>query len=355
MNLIDNILENLGVAVIVCDEDFVVQYVNSACENLLATGRRKAINEEISSVLKTGAKLSAIMSRARANQSRYTIRDMDIMYSEQILVDTTITPFIHAKQSMFLIELDRTDRLKRLMQETGSIEQQKTNRLMMRNMSHEIKNPLSGIRGSAQLLQSELDDLELKEFTRVIIKESDRLTNLVNRVMGSHQRYDLEPVNIHYIIEHVTKLAQASSEAENIKIARDYDPSLPEFLGDSEQLIQAVLNVVNNAIQVQFEYGDITIGFRTRLERMFTIDKTLHQQVIRLQVWDNGPGVPDKIKEFVFNPMITGRAEGTGLGLSITQEVIQRHGGLINLESYDNKTCFAIYLPFKRESFEEDL
>jgi len=349
MSLIDNIFENLSVAVIVCDRDFIVQHTNAACEDLLAISRRKVVGKEINQVLISDSKLSPIMKRAVTNQSRYTVRDMSLEMPEGVDVDTTITPFNYAEETLILIEIDRTDRLKRLMQETSNIEQQKTNRLMMRSMSHEIKNPLSGIRGSAQLLELELDEQELKEFTRVIIKESDRLTNLVNRVMGSHKRYDEDPVNIHYVIEHVAKLVQGSGTG-GIKIVRDYDPSLPEFLGDSEQLIQAVLNVVNNGIQAQSDNQIVTIGFRTRLERGFTIDKTLHRQVIRLQIWDDGPGVPEEIREFVFNPMITGRAEGTGLGLSITQEVIQRHGGLINLESYGDKTCFAIYLPLQQAS-----
>lgn len=352
MNLIDNIFENLSVAVLVCDRDFVVQHANSACEDLLAVSRRKFIGKEIDDVLISDTKLPAILGRAATNQSRYTIRDMALKIPEGIEVDTTITPFMYAEKTLLLVELDRTDRLKRLIQDTGNVEQQKTNRLMMRSMSHEIKNPLSGIRGSAQLLESELDDEELKAFTRVIIKESDRLTNLVNRVMGSHKRYDEAPVNIHYVVEHVAKLIKGS-EADGVKIVCDYDPSLPEFLGDSEQLIQAVLNVVNNGIQAQPDVDIVTIGLRTRLERCFTIDKILHRQVIKLQIWDNGSGVPEDIKEFVFNPMITGRAEGTGLGLSITQEIIQRHGGLISLESYEDKTCFAIYLPFQPISFGE--
>lgn len=353
MNLIDSIIENLSVAVLVCDQDFIVQHSNSASEDLLAVSRRKFIGLNIEEVLIAETKLLSILRRAVSNQSRYTIRDMILKIPETIDVDTTITPFAHAGETLLLIELDRTDRVKRLMQETSNIEQQKTNRLMMRSMSHEIKNPLSGIRGSAQLLELELEDAELKEFTRVIIKESDRLTNLVNRVMGSHKRYDEAPVNIHYVVEHVLKVAQGS-EAGNVKIIRDYDPSLPEISGDSEQLIQAVLNVVNNGIQAQKELDVVTIGLRTRLERGFTIDKTLHRQVIKLQIWDNGPGVPEDIKEFVFNPMITGRAEGTGLGLSITQEVIQRHGGLISLESYQDKTCFAIYLPFQLKPLEKN-
>lgn len=354
MKLLASIFENLSVAVVVCDRDFVVIYANSACESLLAISQRKVIGKCVNQVLMSDSKLLPIMERATVNQSRYTIRGMNLNVPEGIEVDTTITPFLQLDKTLLLIEINRTDRLKRLVYETSNIEQQKTNRLMMRGMSHEIKNPLSGIRGAAQLLESELQNQELHEFTRVIIKESDRLTNLVNRVMGTHKRYKQEPVNIHYVVEHVAKLAEGSqkiaegSQEDGINIIRDYDPSLPEFVGDSEQLIQAVLNVVNNGIQAQSNAGIVTIGFRTRLERGFTIGRTLHRQVIKLQIWDNGSGIPEEIKAFVFNPMITGRADGTGLGLSITQEVTQRHGGLINLESYQDKTCFAMYFPLQQ-------
>jgi len=219
---------------------------------------------------------------------------------------------------------------------------------MMRSMSHEIKNPLAGIRGAAQLLSSELENPELNEFTDVIIRESDRLTNLVSRAMGPHKKYSSKPVNIHYVTEHVSKVMEAS-KPNTLKIEKDYDPSLPEILGDSEQLTQAVLNVVKNAIEVQEKSKKQFVGIRTRLERNFTIAKKLYRNLIKLQIWDHGGGVPKEIREFIFNPMITGRAEGTGLGLSISQEIIQRHSGLIALEAYKEKTCFSIYLPINNQ------
>jgi len=226
----------------------------------------------------------------------------------------------------------RTDRTSRLAQETRNLEQQQSNRLMMRSMSHEIKNPLSGIRGAAQLLSSELANPELQEFTDVIIRESDRLTNLVSRVMGSHKQYESEPVNIHYVIEHVSKVIKAS-RPDTLLIEKDYDPSLPEIKGDSEQLIQAVMNIVKNAVEVQEGSATQLVGIRTRLERNFTIAKKLHRNLIKLQIWDDGKGVPENIKEFIFNPMI----------------IIQRHNGLIVLEDYKEQTCFSIYLPIDRQ------
>lgn len=343
----DRILENVGVALVVCDEQMVVQHVNSACENLLGVSRRYLVRRPLTQTIVTEANLQAMVRRSLNNDSRYTLREIELMDPLDVEVDITITPMlVDGGQRFVTLELNRTDRINRLARENSNIEQQKTNRLIMRSLSHEIKNPLSGLRGAAQLLDAELSNQELKEFTGIIIKESDRLTNLVNRVMGSHRQYAQEPVNIHYVIEHVARLV-AVSEGDDVTIKRDYDPSLPEFSGDVEQMIQAVLNVVKNAIEAQSGQGDITVGFRTRLERNFTIDKELHRNLIKLQIWDKGPGVPGSLKAILFNPMITGRAEGTGLGLAIAQEIIQRHNGLINLEKYNDHTCFAVYLPLQ--------
>ncbi len=340
-----NIGENLTTAIIVVDEDRIVKTVNTAVEDLLLLSRRSIIGKPLDELFVKQESITDIIQRAHEFQSRYTLREFEFEYPEKFEADVTATPFSFSDEKTgTILEILRTDRINRLARETRNIEQQQTNRLMMRSMSHEIKNPLSGIRGAAQLLSSELPSTDLIEFTDIIIRESDRLTNLVNRVMGSHKQYASEDLNIHYVTEHVLKLASVSSQ-ENVKIERDYDPSLPEIIGDEEQLIQAVMNIVKNAIEAQAGIEDALIGIETRLERNFTIGKILHRNLIRLRIWDHGPGVPEEIRAQVFNPMITGRAEGTGLGLSITQEIIQRHGGLVSLEKYKDHTCFAIYLP----------
>ena len=340
--------ESLTTAVLVVDDQTVVISVNTAAEDLLLLSRRLIIGKCLDQIMIGQDKVIEIIKRSHEFQSRYTFRELSFEMPQKFEADVTATPIMLGDKAGTVLEVSRTDRISRLVRETRSIEQQQTNRLMMRSMSHEIKNPLSGIRGAAQLLATELADPELEVFTNVIIRESDRLTNLVNRVMGSHKQYALKALNIHYVVQHVLKLASVSSN-ESLKIVRDYDPSLPEIMGDEEQLIQAVMNIVKNAIEAQVNTEDALVGVQTRLERNFTIGKVLHRNLIRLRVWDNGPGVPEEIQAQIFNPMITGRAEGTGLGLSITQEIVQRHGGLVALESYEKHTCFAIYLPIMLE------
>ena len=347
-----NIGEGLSTAVLVVDDNQKILLVNTAAEDLLLMSRRSIVEKKLDEIFLKQNEVTDLILLAEKHQSRYTLRELKFEYPRKFEADLTATPIneINGKYAIIL-EISRTDRISRLARETRNIEQQETNRLMMRSMSHEIKNPLSGIRGSAQLLSTELDDPELKEFTGIIIRESDRLTNLVNRVMGSHRQYAVEELNIHYVTEHVLKLLSASAP-KSLKIVRDYDPSLPEIMADEEQLIQAVMNIVNNALEAQFDSQDAFIGIQTRLERNFTIGKILHRNLVRLRIWDHGQGVPEKIRAQIFNPMITGRAEGTGLGLSITQEIIQRHGGLVSLDTFKGHTCFVIYLPIVPNHFQ---
>jgi len=218
-------------------------------------------------------------------------------------------------------------------------------------MAHEIKNPLGGIRGAAQLLEQELTDESLREYTQIIISEADRLRNLVDRMMAPHKQLSLQKINIHEVLEYVCSLIQA--EAENpFELTRDYDPSLPEFEADREQLIQALLNVVRNAIQAIPENGEILI--QTRIQYQANIVEKTYNQAMKINIQDNGPGIPAEIEDSVFFPMITGRAEGSGLGLSIAQSLIQKHGGLIEYHRRDEVTEFSILLPLERQ-YEQDL
>jgi two-component system nitrogen regulation sensor histidine kinase GlnL len=353
-----NILESMSIALMLVDTKGEILLVNTSAEDLLSTSRRSIEGRVLKDIFVEKKGLQTLFNRCVKTAAKYTYREMEFVnLMSKFAADITLTPITldgyETKQgdkvdSAILLELVRTDRISRVAQETQNIEQQKSNRLMMRGMSHEIKNPLSGIRGAAQLLQSELADPEQQEFTKIIIRESDRLTNLVSRVMGSHRQYAFEPVNIHYVVEHVAKLVKAS-KPQGLTIKKDYDPSLPEFMGDAEQLIQAIMNIVKNAVEAQENSAEQVVGIRTRLERNFTVGKVLHRNLIKLQIWDHGQGVPEEIKQLIFNPMITGRAEGTGIGLAISQEIIQRHDGLIALEEFNQHTCFSIYLPLVRK------
>ena len=215
---------------------------------------------------------------------------------------------------------------------------------MVRGLAHEIKNPLGGLRGAAQLLEREIDEASLKEYTQIIIGEADRLQNLLNRMLGPNDVPDIQSTNIHTVLERVRELVQAEA-GESLQVQQDYDPSLPELQADPELLVQAVLNIVRNAAQALEGKGDITL--RTRVKRQFNIGVRKHRLVAVIDIIDNGPGIESDLQEKIFYPMITTRDEGTGLGLSIAQSLISRHQGLIECYSQPGNTVFTILLPLE--------
>jgi two-component system nitrogen regulation sensor histidine kinase GlnL len=262
-------------------------------------------------------------------------------------VDCTISPFSldsERKHNMLLVELQQIDRQIRISREEQQIAQQQTIRTLVRGLAHEIKNPLGGLRGAAQLLERELPDASLKEYTNIIIGEADRLRNLVNRMLGPNALPQKEMINIHQVLEHVRQLMMADMQGD-ISFVTDYDPSIPEMLADRDQLIQAVLNIVGNAVQAINTQGEIIL--RTRTIRKFTIGHHQHKLVCKVSIIDNGPGIPEDMLESIFYPMVTGRAEGTGLGLSIAQSLINQHGGLVQCESRPGRTSFNLLLPLE--------
>jgi two-component system nitrogen regulation sensor histidine kinase GlnL len=228
------------------------------------------------------------------------------------------------------------------------VDQAQANKELIRNLAHEIKNPLGGIRGAAQLLQMEIESKELIEYTQVIIHEADRLQSLVDRLLAPHRRpHMVGDVNIHEVCERVRSLILAEFP-RGLKVVRDYDTSLPEFRGDREQLIQAVLNIAHNAAQALAERlaaGSAEIVFRTRVARQVTFGKQRYRLALELHVIDNGPGVPDSIKDRIFYPLVSGRDGGSGLGLTLAQTFVQQHHGLIECESAPGRTDFKILIP----------
>ena len=230
----------------------------------------------------------------------------------------------------------------RISREENIIAQHHTTRALVRNLAHEIKNPLGGLRGAAQLLERELPDPALREYTRIIIGEADRLRNLVDRMLGPNQLPIHSDVSIHEIMERVRSLVEAEAPS-GVRIERDYDPSIPPLWGDADRLIQAMLNVVRNAVQAVGRRGVITL--RSRVQRQYTIGAKRHKLVARLDVVDDGPGIPPGQQEQIFYPMISGRPDGTGLGLSIAQSIINQHGGLIECASRPGETVFTLLLP----------
>jgi two-component system nitrogen regulation sensor histidine kinase GlnL len=264
-----------------------------------------------------------------------------------ITVNLTIVPIQEKdtdRAEAVLVQIEQVDRHLRISMEEQILAQQNAARMLLRGLAHEIKNPLGGIRGSAQLLQRELASEELREYTQIIMDESDRLQSLVDRMLGPNKPLLLEPINIHKVLERVRQLVQVEAPA-GVSIERDYDPSIPLVNGDGDLLIQAILNIVRNAAQAVGVRGRILI--RTRIHRQVTIGNKRNRLVVKIDVEDDGPGIPDALMGQIFYPMVTGRAEGTGLGLSIAQSLINQHGGLIECNSEPGHTVFSIFLPLE--------
>lgn len=265
--------------------------------------------------------------------------------SQSITVNLSATPLLEdGKLSEILIELQQVDRHLRITKEEQLLAQQNTSRMLVRGLAHEIKNPLGGLRGAAQLLDLELQDPELKEYTQIIIAESDRLQDLMDKMLGPNKPAHKSQLNIHEVLERVRHLVTVEA-AHGIMLQTNYDPSIPEIFADKNQLIQAILNIVRNAVQAVQNHGVITI--KTRVQRHMTIGRKRYKLTVKIDIIDNGPGIKPELMGQIFYPMITGRAEGTGLGLSIAQSLINQHNGLIECESEPGNTVFSIYLPLE--------
>jgi two-component system nitrogen regulation sensor histidine kinase GlnL len=340
------ILDNLTTAVLTFDADLRLTSINPAGEMLFEISAKKAVGQTLAELLPHARLATRTLSQTLESRHPVTARGVPLKLPghRTITVDCTVTPLTDAGPDALLVELTQVDRLLRLARDENMLERQAANRAVMRGLAHEIKNPLGGLRGAAQLLERELPDKALREYTRIIIHEADRLRNLVDRMMGPHKPLKKKPVNVHEILEHVRKLMLVEVPV-GLTLERDYDPSLPEFEGEPEQLIQAVLNIVRNSAEAIQHQG--TIRLRTGIERSFTIGQKRHRLVLRADIEDNGPGIPEEIQEHIFYPMVTAKPGGTGLGLSIAQDIIAKHGGLIECHSRPGHTVFSIYLPLE--------
>ena len=340
-----HVIENLTTAVLTFDSDLLLTSINPAGEELFATSAKRIIGQPLTSLLRRGQPFARSVTRTLETLHPFTARGVRLTLADrrQITVDCMVTVVMDDPASPeLLVELSQVDRLLRLSREGSSVEHHAASRAVLRGLAHEVKNPLGGLRGAAQLLERELSDKGLKEYTRIIIHEADRLRNLVDRVMGAPTPFNVKPINIHEVLEHVRKLVSVETPI-GLTVRRDYDPSLPICNADSDQLIQATLNIMRNAVQALDGHGTITL--RTRIERNFTIGHTLHRLTLRIEIEDDGPGIPPELHERIFYPMVTSRADGTGLGLSIAQDIIARHGGLIDCTSQPKQTVFIIWLP----------
>lgn len=341
------VLDGLSVATLLFNARFRLIFINPAGELLLGISARHLLGQHFSELIQLESPIMPALEEALQSRHPFTRHEMTLSmaHSEDLVVDFTVIPLIEAdEEPELLLELTPINNLLRIAREENRQAQQMATREMLRGLAHEIKNPLGGLRGAAQLLEKQLATEELKEYTQVIIGEADRLKNLLNRMLGPNTLPVKTAVNIHEVLERVRNLVCVEVD-ERITLQRDYDPSIPDVEADMDQLMQALLNIVRNACQVLTDQG--TVILRTRVERKFTIGQNRHNLVARINIIDNGPGISDEMKEKIFFPMVTGRANGTGLGLSIAQSLIERHGGVIECQSEPGRTIFSILLPIK--------
>ncbi len=342
-------LDLLAAAILMLRSDGRVTYVNPAAENLFELSRNKFLGHTPEELFGECPGLRGAIAKAVVSGASYTEQEIEMGVAGRNRLHLTCTvSSIDAGEAALLVELRHIDQQLKIAREERLREQQQANRELIRNLAHEIKNPLGGIRGSAQLLERELANPQLHEYTQVIIKEADRLQELMNRLLSSHRLMQPQPVNIHDILDRVRALILA--EFPDIGVKRDYDISLPDATGDREQLIQAILNIVRNAAQALEGRGEIVL--RTRVLRQVTLAKRRYRLALELQVIDNGPGIPEAIREQMFYPLVSGREGGSGLGLTLAQNFIQQHHGSIEVDSRPGRTCFTVLLPLHTSNQE---
>ena len=338
-------VENLATAVLLFDKDLHLISINSAGETLLSVSHKRVSGMQPNQIWPNSSFFYEAIQRSLYSGTTCIERgiDLNLNNGHQIKVDCMITPVVvdHAAEEI-LLELVDAHGFVRVMQEVSQETVQAAAKESVQGMTHEIKNPLGGIRGAAQLLERELDDKDLLEYTGIIINECDRLRKFIDRMLTTSTHPVKLDLNIHEVLEYVVSVVHAEN-AHKVNIKRDYDPSIPNIKADREQIIQVILNLLRNAVQEIDKDGHITLV--TRIQRQVTIQHKLNRHIIVIDIIDDGPGIPPEIESGAFYPLVTGRAEGTGLGLSIAQQLIQSHGGLINYERKDNNTYFSILLP----------
>ena len=344
----EDLLDLLSTAIVVVDVHGDVAWLNHAAADLLATSPAAAKGRPLAALIADGGAIEALLARCRASEEPLAIRAFSLAPAARddarYQVDVSLTPLAGSRAGGVLVEIADTTRPSRMTRDAALLVQQGGSRVMARQLAHEIKNPLGGLRGAAQLLERELPTEELKEYTRVIIGEADRLCALVDSLLGPARPVRREAVNVHEILDRVYRLARAEAPA-GVAIERDYDPSLPAVALDRDLCVQAMLNLARNAVQAIGDRGRLT--FRTRALTNATIGAARHRIVASLQFEDDGPGVPPELGETIFYPLVTARAGGTGLGLAVAQDIATRHGGIIEFDSRPGRTVFSLLLPLE--------
>jgi two-component system, NtrC family, nitrogen regulation sensor histidine kinase GlnL len=338
----------LATLVAVVRSNGMVLYANAALEDALGISRRAIEGSRLQDCFSEPHILRNALEGADGNEFAALRYDAWLKRLNHDLLPVHVVVAQTDRKGEIIVELLPQEQQARQDREERLIDQAQANKELIRNLAHEIKNPLGGIRGAAQLLEMEIDSKDLKEYTQVIIHEADRLQTLVDRLLAPHRRpHVVGDVNIHEVCERVRSLILAEFP-RGLKVSRRYDTSIPEFRGDREQLIQAVLNIAHNACQAlapSVQAGSAELTFHTRIARQVTFGKQRYRLALELHVIDNGPGVPDSIKDRIFYPLVSGKEGGSGLGLTLAQTFVQQHHGLIECDSVPGRTDFKILIP----------
>ena len=336
-------LDLLATAVLLLDERLNITYANLASENLFELSQKHLVGHPVPSLFVDASELLNAIQKSCADNATYIEHDLFLVTNAQaeLHLMASVTQ-IEYKVARILLEFQKIDQQLKIAREERLMGQSQANRALIRNLAHEIRNPLGGIRGAAQLLERELGAKHLLEYTQVIMKEADRLRSLLDRLLTPNRPPHFSEVNIHEVLERVRSLILAEFP-EGIAVSRDYDTSLPLFIGDKEQLIQAVLNIARNAAQAMKGRGRLI--FRTRIARQVTVAKKRFRLALAMQIVDNGPGIPESIRDRIFDPLVSGREGGHGVGLTLAQTFINQHHGMIECTSRPGHTSFTVLLP----------
>jgi two-component system nitrogen regulation sensor histidine kinase GlnL len=338
-------LEYLATAVILLDDESRIAYLNPAAEHLFDVSGKNMLGHPVQQAFTDTGQLTNAMQHAIRDNASYIEHDLTLGTHAhgKLHLRCAVTPVQFAVHHL-LLEFHPMDRPLKLAREEQMQDQTQANRLLLRNLAHEIKNPLGGIRGAAQLLEQELDKPALREYTQVIVQEADRLRLLMEKLLSPQNVSHYSALNIHEVLERVRSVVLAEMSA-GLTLQRDYDISLPALIGDKEQLIQAMLNIVRNAAQAM--QGNGTITLRTRIARQVTLIKRRHRLAVMVQIIDNGPGITPELQDKIFYPLVSGRADGHGLGLTLAQDFVSQHHGTIEFDSEPGRTCFTVMLPLQ--------
>ncbi len=348
-----HLLDNLSSGIVLLDDHLLIVDLNPAAENILGVSRKRAHGQSLLRLVDDEPEMRDILSRVVATGDHFA-NEMRLAPTEvhayERIVDCRVSPIL-THDACLLVEITDVTRRSQISRENALLIQHGAGRQMIRQLAHEIKNPLGGIRGAAQLLERQLEDRDLHEYTDVVISETDRLAALVDTLLGPGGPPNKQPVNVHELLEYVVRIVEAEDE-RHLTIRRDYDPGLPMIDLDRDQMIQAFLNLLRNASAALDGQGTLTL--RSRAATNYTIGDVRHRVIASVEIEDDGPGIPPELQDSVFYPLVTSRPEGTGLGLPAAQELLSRHDGLIEFDSRPGRTVFYVRIPLNQKGVSAD-